>query len=130
MDYAVLMVLVALIEYMFFSMMVGKARVDGKVDAPAVSGNPHFERVFRVQQNTMEQLVVFIPAILLFANYWPELIGLILGIVFVIGRFLFYRSYVADPKTRTIGFLLTFFPNAILVIGALVGVILKLLAQS
>ena len=127
MEYAALMVLIALIEYIYFSMMVGKARVDANIEAPAVSGDPHFERVFRVQQNTIEQLLVFIPAILLFANYWSGLIALGLGIVFVIGRYLFYRSYVADPKTRAVGFLMTFLPNAILVIGALIGVIRALL---
>ena len=81
----------------------------------------------RDRQNTIEQLLVFIPAILLFANYWSGLIALGLGIVFVIGRYLFYRSYVADPKTRAVGFLMTFLPNTILVIGALIGVIRALL---
>jgi len=129
MVYAALIVLVALIEYMFFSIMVGKARADNDVKAPAIIGNEHFERVFRVQQNTMEQLVVFIPAIFLFAYFWPrlELVGLVLGVIFIVGRFLFYRSYVADPKTRTVGFMMTFFPSLILVVGALIGVFRSLL---
>ena len=103
MEYAALMVLIALIEYIYFSMMVGKARVDANIEAPAVSGDPHFERVFRVQQNTIEQLLVFIPAILLFANYWSGLIALGLGIVFVIGRYLFCLLYTSpSPRDATL----------------------------
>jgi len=132
MTYAALLVLVALIEYLFFSMMTGKARVDGNITAPAVTGDEHFERMFRVQQNTLESLVVFIPAIFIFAYYWhgvwPGRIVLGLGVIFIIGRFLYYRSYVAEPSSRGPGFIMTFLPNVILCLGGLIGVTRNLIA--
>jgi len=108
----------ALIEYIVILLMTGRARVTYKVDAPATTGHPVFERWYRVQQNTVEQLVVFIPALFLFANYAsPRWAGWI-GLLFVIGRIVYARSYVADPASRGSGFIIGFAANAVLVLGA------------
>ena len=123
MEHATLIVLVALLQYVWFTMRVGMARGKYKVDAPACTGDEGFERVFRVQQNTLEQLILFVPAIYAFAWYLSELWALILGIVFVIGRFLYSAEYVKEPKTRVLGMSLTLLPNAVLILGALFGVI-------
>ena len=60
---ALITVLVAA-EYFFLAIMVGKARSDCGIAAPAIVGDEKFERVFRVQQNTLEQLIIFFPALL------------------------------------------------------------------
>jgi uncharacterized membrane protein YecN with MAPEG domain len=115
--------LAALIEYLAISIMTGRARGQYEVKAPAITGHPVFERWYRVQLNTLEQLVVFLPALFLFARYVsPRWAGL-LGLVFIAGRAIYARSYVADPESRSLGFALTFIPNVLLVLGALLAVI-------
>ena len=119
-------ILLALIEFIVFSLLVGRARMRCNVQAPAITGHPVFERYFRVHQNTLEQLIVFIPAVWLFGLYVSSLWAAGLGVVFIVGRALYLTGYVEDPKKRSMGFGLSFIPNVILVIGALLGAILSL----
>ena len=118
----------ALLVYMGIVISVGRARVRYKVEAPAVTGDPIFERHFRVQQNTVEQLVVFLPALFLFAQFVSEGLAAILGLVFVAGRVLYAIGYVKDPARRGPGFLISSLASTVLVLGALVGSIRALLA--
>ena len=111
----------ALLEYLGIVLFTGRARATYNVEAPATSGHPIFERWHRVQQNTVEQLVVFIPALFLFSEQVSNRIAGLLGLVFIAGRALYVRSYVADPKTRGAGFVIGFVATALLVIGALIG---------
>ncbi len=92
-----------------------------KVAAPAVTGNEVFERYLRVQLNTLEQLVVFIPSILLFGQYQSPYVGAGLGVIFLIGRLVYFFTYVKNPKSRELGFILTVGPNVALLGGALLG---------
>jgi glutathione S-transferase len=127
MPYVDLVIALALAEFLYFGFEVGKARVRYNVPAPATSGNEIFERYFRVQMNTLEQLVVFIPSILLFARYLSPYIAAALGVVFLIGRLLYLSGYVKDPKKRSAGFGLSFLPNAILLVGGIVGAVRAIL---
>lgn len=111
----------ALLEYMIFVWRAGKARGEAGVPAPAMSGHPVFERHVRVQENTVEQLVIFLPALFLFAIYASELGAAALGIVFIVGRGLYAHAYVNDPAKRGPGFALTLVANIILVVGTIVG---------
>jgi uncharacterized membrane protein YecN with MAPEG domain len=113
-----------LIEYLVFVVRAGRARGQFGVAAPATHGHPIFERHFRVQQNTVEQLVVFLPAVFLFARYASEIGAAALGLVFLVGRALYARGYVIDPAKRGPGFLLTIAANVVLLLGGLVGVLL------
>src|ERR1700683_2867706 len=98
---------IALLEFLYFGFAVGKARDKYGVKAPATAGNEMFERYFRVQVNTLEQLIVFLPSILLLARYADPLIAAALGLVFVIGRALYFRAYTRDPGARSLGFALS-----------------------
>lgn len=111
----------ALLEYVIFGMLVGRARGKFGVAAPATSGHPVFERYFRVHQNTLEQLVVFLPSMWLFGTYVDPTWAALLGLVFVVARIIYLMGYVADPAKREIGFGLTALPVVILLIGALWG---------
>ena len=122
-----LAILLALLEFIVFVMAVGKARATYAGPAPATSGHEVFERYFRVQMNTLEQLVVFVPAILLFGAYVHPLIAAALGLVFVIGRWLYFRAYVRDPKRRGTGFLIAVIPNSLLLLGGLIGALITLI---
>jgi uncharacterized membrane protein YecN with MAPEG domain len=126
MTYVHLVIGAALFEFLYFGFAVGKARETYKVMAPATTGNDTFERYFRVQMNTLEQLIVFIPSIVLFAHYFDPRIAAGLGAVFVIGRLVYFRSYVRDPKSRSAGFGLSFLPVIILLGGAVLGAALAL----
>jgi glutathione S-transferase len=121
MPYVHLVVGLALAEFLLFAVLVTKARIRYKVPAPAITGNEVFERYFRVHTNTLEQLVVFLPAILIFAHYLSPYIAAALGVVFIIGRLVYLQGYVKDPKKRELGFILSILPNAILLAGAIYG---------
>ena len=121
-----IVIALALIEFFVFLMAVGRARGTYQLPAPATSGNEMFERYFRVQMNTIEQLVIFLPSILLFARYVHPLIAAALGLVFVIGRWVYFKGYVKDPTKRSTGFGLSAAPNLILLVGGLIGAIVWL----
>jgi glutathione S-transferase len=112
---------IALIEYIVIVFLCGQSRARSGVAAPAISGDLEFERYFRVQQNTLEQLVVFLPAMWLFGVYVSGPVGAGLGLVFVVGRALYARGYYRDPAQRGPGFGLTILANVTLAIGGTVG---------
>jgi uncharacterized membrane protein YecN with MAPEG domain len=107
MEYATIIVMLALAEYIYFTVRVGAGRGKHKVDAPACAGNEIFERSFRVQQNTLEQLIIFIPATFAFAYYVDPAWVILPGAVFIIGRFLYSSEYMNDPKSRAPGMVAT-----------------------
>ena len=81
--------------------------------------------MFRVQQNTMEQLVSFIPALWIYAYLVNPYWGAALGLVFIIGRFLYRAEYLKDPSGRGPGFLTTFLPTAVMLGWSLVVAIMS-----
>ncbi|MAF83437.1 MAG: MAPEG family protein [Gammaproteobacteria bacterium] len=116
-----IVIALALVQFFIFGGLVGRARVKSGVKAPAIAGDPVFERYFRVHYNTLEQLAVFIPAILLFATYINTVAAAVLGLIFIIGRIVYFRAYIADPSRRGAGFGLTMLANSILLFGGLGG---------
>ena len=127
MPYVAIVTAVALLQFVWFGWQVGAARTKYNVPAPAVSGNEAFERVFRVHMNTLEQLVVFLPALWIFAYLVSPIWAAALGVVYIIGRAIYARSYVKDPKGRTLGFLLSILPAMSLLIGILIWAVMALL---
>jgi glutathione S-transferase len=127
MDLVTLVLVLALLQYVVFAMLVGSARGKYGVKAPAVSGHEIFERYFRVQQNTLELLVVFVPAVWLFGQYVSANWAALLGAVYLVGRIVYLRGYVADPARRGAGFGLSFLPIALMLIGILISAGMKLL---
>jgi uncharacterized MAPEG superfamily protein len=117
----------AVLQFFWFGILVGRARGRFNVPPPATTGNEVFERYFRVQQNTLEQLVIFIPSIWIFATYVNATAAAALGAVFVVGRQLYQIGYVADPKKRFAGFGLSALPNLVLALGGLAGAVLAAL---
>ncbi len=110
----------ALAQFTYFSIQVGSMRVKHGVKAPAISGHPEFERMFRIQQNTMEQLVAFIPALWMFGWLVNPLWGAGLGVVFIIGRFIYRSAYLTDPASRSNGFTITFVPTVVMLVWVLI----------
>ncbi len=123
---ALVTVLVA-IEYFFLAVMVGKSRSETGISAPSIIGDEKFERVFRVQQNTMEQLIIFFPSLWIFGYYVQPETGAALGLVFLIGRIVYARGYVQDPDKRGPGFIIGSLALLALLLGGLAGVSINLL---
>jgi glutathione S-transferase len=116
--------LLAVLQFVVFSALVSRARGKFGVRAPAVSGHEMFERYYRVQMNTLELLVAFLPSLWLAARHWSPLVVSGIGAVYLVGRIVYLRAYLYDPKTRSAGFLLSFVPAVVLLVAALVGAVL------
>jgi glutathione S-transferase len=119
--------LLALIEYSVLGLMVGQARGKYHVSAPATTGNADFERYFRVHQNTLEALIVFLPALWIFSLNVQYQIGVALGALFLLGRIIYANGYLKASEKRGPGAAVTFILNGILVLGGLGGLIFKAL---
>jgi glutathione S-transferase len=111
----------ALLEYFVFSTLVGRARGKYNVPAPAISGHPVFDRYFRAHQNTLEQLVIFVPSMLIFSQVFDPRIAAGLGLVFIVGRALYFRGYVEEAGKRGTGFLIGALAQIALLLGSLIG---------
>lgn len=127
MEATALVTALALVEYQVMVMLVGRARGRFGIQAPATAGHPEFERCFAAQRNTIEQLILFIPALWIFSYYVHAWTAVGLGLVFIAGRALYFHAYVRDPARRAPGFVLSMLATTILVLGALVGPALRLL---
>ncbi len=126
MESTALLILIALAQYMFFSIRVGAARDKYGIDAPKTTGDENWERLYRVQMNTLEQLIVFVPAMLLFSSYVSSRWIWIPGLLFIVGRQLYFFEYVKNPPSRAAGMGLTLLANAVLLGGSLVAVVMSI----
>ena len=120
MPFVAIVTMLALGQFFWLALQVARARRRYGVAAPATTGNEVFERHFRVQMNTLEQLVLFLPSLWIFAHYISPLWAAALGMLFVIGRAIYATSYVRDPKSRSLGFGLSAFPTFAMMIGIVV----------
>ena len=127
MEYVAIVIIITLIEYVVFAILVGRARGKYNCPAPASSGDPIFERYYRVHQNTSEQLLAFLPAIVIYGYYGNPMIAAGVGLVFPISRLVYLQAYVADPAKRGRGFIPGFFATAFQLIGGLISAIQNIL---
>ena len=122
---AITLTLLALLQFFYFGILVGRARGTYGIKAPAVTGNEIFERYFRVQMNTLELLILFLPALWIacefkyIADYWIAL----LGVLYLVGRFMYQSSYVAEPAKRSAGYGLSSVPVLALLVIDIIGAI-------
>ena len=129
MAYVDIVTALALIQFTIFGFKVAAARGKYGVKAPATTGNDIFERHFRVQQNTLEQLIVFLPALYLFSRYFNPSWAAILGVVYLAGREVYSATYVANPAKRGPGYALTALPIWVLLAGAVIGAVRSFFAH-
>jgi uncharacterized membrane protein YecN with MAPEG domain len=125
-----LVTLLAIGQFIFFGLLVGRARMRHQVPAPAMSGHEIFDRYFRVHMNTLETLMGLLPSMWIAAQYWSPGWCAAIGAVHLVGRQVYLKSYVADPKKRSMGYSLSFLPVAVLLVAALVGIARSLLRGS
>ena len=122
-QFTALVTLLSISFYFFTSIQVSKARVAFGIKAPTVSGNPDFERVFRVQMNTLEWMPIFLPSLWLFAFYINDPLAAALGLVWIIGRILYLTGYSQAAAKRGLGFGIQGVAALLLWLGALGAII-------
>jgi glutathione S-transferase len=123
MAYVDIVTALALAQFFIFGYRVGSARMKFGIKAPAITGNETFERYFRVQQNTLEQLIVLLPGLYLFSRYWNPLWAAGLGVIYLVGREVYASTYVKNPAKRSLGYVLTLLPTLVLLVGGGVGAV-------
>lgn len=114
-----LVTVLSLLLYAWTLFAVGSARGRYGIKAPATSGDPAFERLFRVQMNTLEQLVLFLPSLWLAATYWNPTWSGAIGLVWIVARVLYARAY-ARGERRGVGFVTGLAASALLLVMAAV----------
>jgi glutathione S-transferase len=122
---AIVTVLV-LLFYFWTIMGVGKARRSTKIDAPTMTGHPELERAVRVHMNTLEWVVIFLPAMWLCAAYVNPIVAALLGLVWIAGRYIYMQAYMKDPKTRSTGFAIQGLATAAALFAGLIGAVVSL----
>jgi glutathione S-transferase len=115
---------VSLAVYLWVTLKVGGARAKHGVKAPAIDGPPEFQRIFRVQQNTLEQLALYLPALWVFAAAWGDVAAAAVGVLWPVGRVIYALTYYQAAEKRGAGFGITFLSAGILLIGSLVGAVM------
>jgi glutathione S-transferase len=120
----------ALILYFIVTINVGRARFKYKVSPPQMTGNPDFERVVRVHQNTLEQLILFLPSLWIFSQFISPIWAAGIGTVWIIGRILFAWGYYQAAEKRAAGFGISTLATLTLLGGSLIGIIMSLLKVS
>jgi glutathione S-transferase len=127
MELVYLTIVLSLLEYVVMGALVGRARGKHGIHAPAMTGHPEFERANRVHVNTLENLIIFIPAVWIFATYVSVRWAAALGFLFVVARVMYAVGYLKAAEKRGIGAGITGIVDIVLVVGALVGLARALL---
>ncbi len=124
--------ILALLVYLMTFWRAGKMRGQHKILAPATSGHPEFDRAYRVQMNTIEQLVLFLPLLWLATLYFHTIAWLpaAFGLVWSIGRIVYMQAYMADPSKRSLGFGIGALATVGLLILAIIGIVQSWMALS
>ena len=125
--FTALVICLALLMYFFTCIRVGRARAAFGIKAPATTGNPDFERVFRVQMNTLEWMPIFLPSLWLFAAYISDPIAGIVGLVWIAGRILYMTGYSEAAVKRGTGFRIQGLAVGVLWLGALGAIAWRLI---
>src|SRR5258708_7184837 len=125
--FTALVTCLAILFYFFTCVQVAKARAAFGIKAPATSGNPDFERVFRVQMNTLEWMPIFLPSLWLFAIYISDPIAAAIGLVWIGGRIPYISGYSQAANKRGRGYGIQAMAAGILWLGALGAIVWRLI---
>jgi glutathione S-transferase len=120
----------AILFYLFTGIQVSRARVAFGIKVPATSGHPDFERVFRVQMNTLEWMPIFLPSLWLFAIYIGDSYAALLGLVWIAGRVLYLTGYSQAAAKRGPGFVIQALAGVLLWAGALGAIVWRIVQAS
>lgn len=117
-----------LLVYFWTATVAAKARKTFNVPAPAIDGPEGFRRIYRSHENTLEQLVLTLPAVWLFAAWVSDLWAALAGLIWCVGRVAYVRGYAAEQNKRGTGFMIGLLATGVCLIGSLVVIVMHLLA--
>ena len=123
-QYTALVTLLVVAFYFFVATRVARAHIKFNVMLPAMTGHPDFERVYRVQMNTLEWMPTFLVPLWLCAFYLGDITAAVLGLIWIGGRVLYFTGYTKAVEKRFPGFAVQAVACALLFIGALAGIIM------
>lgn len=121
--YAALVTLLTVILMLGCGIYVGRARTLYGIKAPATTGHELFERAFRIQMNTIEGVLLFLPVLWLCAVYKSDMYAGVLGVAWVAARVFYAVTYARDPSSRSAGFGISLAATVMLFILSLLGLI-------
>ena len=124
-QYTSIVTMIVVLFYFFIATRVPLARRKYNVQLPAINGHPDFERVFRVHQNTLEWMPIFLPSLWLCAIHLTDVGAAVLGVIWIVGRFIYYIGYAREVQRRLPGFFIQSFACLLLIVGAIAGMIIK-----
>lgn len=125
-----LVILLTVLLLFVVTILTGRARGKYGIKAPATSGHPMFERAYRIQMNTLEQTVMFLPALWLAARWGNPSWAGILGLVWLAGRVWYVQAYLREPASRGKPFVLAMLALVLMILLAAWGVIRLMVLQS
>ena len=117
--------LAVLAVYLWVSINAGRARATYNVSAPSMDGPLAFQSAQRVQANTVEQLVLLLPALWLCAVFLGDRWAAAGGALWVVGRVIYALAYYRDPQQRSTGFGINVTAIVALMLGAAAGLLLR-----
>lgn len=121
--------MIALCVYTAQGAYVGLARKKYNVEAPKITGNDDFERVFRVHYNTLETLPTFLIPLWIFALLISANVAGWLGILWSVGRIGYmYGYYKSANKRHSYGSWLSSISFIVLTLGSLWAIIRGMLS--
>jgi glutathione S-transferase len=121
--FTALVTLLAVLLYFWIGFRVGQARAKYGIKPPATTGNPDFERAYRVQMNTLEWMPIFLPALWLAAISTSDAWAALVGVVWIVGRGLYLHGYTQAAEKREVGFFTQAIAAGVLWVSALIGVV-------
>lgn len=124
--YTSLVTLASVLFYAYTGVSVARARGQYKIAAPATSGHPNFERIYRVQMNTLEWLAIYLPSLWLFGFFVSDLGAGLLGVLWIFGRYLYKRGYEEAAEKRSRGFIIQALATTVLLFGSLVDILARM----
>ena len=116
-----LVILLSVIQLVIFSFFVGRARTKFGLPLPSMAGNLQVERYIRGHLNSVESIVVFVPALTVASHYWNPAWIAGLGLIYIVGRTLYFIGYTQSVEKRGPGFLISALSTVALIGLALVG---------
>jgi glutathione S-transferase len=123
--YTALVMVLALIVIAWIVLRVGAARI--KFNLLDTEDPPEILRLTRAAANTVEQAVIFVPALWLFASAWGDMLAAVIGVLWPIGRLIYGRDTAAAESKPELGFVITFIASALLLLGGLIGTLRNML---
>jgi glutathione S-transferase len=126
MNWVMLVTMLAVVVLFGVTINVGRARAKAGIKPPAMTGDPDFERAVRVHHNMLEQMMVFLPSLWIFATIVSPMYAAILGAVWVVGRILYAWGYYQAAEKRGLGFAVSSVASMLLMFGSLIGVVMQL----